>query len=65
MTPMAFWSYDGDHLPRGGIDTFPRVGTEPAREPGRGPTIEPHQGLTKKEHRMDAARLDHEAAGHP
>ena len=41
----------------------PRVSTESAHEPGHGPTIEPHPGLTKKEHRMDAARLDHEAAG--
>ena len=60
MTPMAFRSYDGD-LPRGGDSPDPR--TEPKDEPESGPDIQPHEGLTAKEHRMDAARLDHEAAG--
>jgi hypothetical protein len=60
MTPMAFRSYDGD-LPRGGDSPDPR--TEPKDEPETGPDIQPHEGLTAKEHRMDAARLDHEAAG--
>jgi hypothetical protein len=63
MTSMAFWSYDGGHLPRGGDAIAPRDSKEPAREPHHGPTIKPRPGLTKKEHRMDAARLDHEAAG--
>lgn len=60
MTPMAFRSYDGD-LPRGGDSPDPR--TEPKDEPETGPDLQPHEGLTAKEHRMDAARLDHEAAG--
>ena len=63
MTPMAFRSYDGGHLPRGGDSPDPRTRTEPEHEPDSGPDTQPHEGLTAKEHRMDAARLDHEAAG--
>lgn len=59
MTPMAFRSYDGAYLPCGVESLDPRPRTKPDEQPD----IQPHQGLTAKEHRMDAARLDHEAAG--
>jgi hypothetical protein len=54
MTPMAFRSYDGSYLPCGG--DHPRAPEQPSN-------LNPLEGLTAKEHRMDAARLDHEAAG--
>lgn len=57
MTPMAFRPYDGPHLPRGGDSLDPRT------PPDDQPADLCGEGLTKKEHRMDAARLDHEAAG--
>ena len=62
MTPMAFRSYDGD-LPRGGDSPDPRTrtSTDNQHRPTHG--MKPREGLTAKEHRMDAARLDHEAAG--
>ena len=63
MTPMAFRSYDGGHLPRGGDSPDHRPRTEPDNEPGNELNEQPLEGLTAKEHRMDAARLDHEAAG--
>lgn len=67
MTPMAFRSYDGPYLPRGGDSFGPRSGTrtddQPDDQPENQATDPLNEGLTKKEHRMDAARLDHEAAG--
>ena len=57
MTPMAFRSYDGGHLPSDGDSLDPR---STARME---PDDQPPEGLTAKEHRMDAARLDYEAAG--
>ena len=51
---MAFRSYDGAYLPCGG---------DHPREPEQPSNLNPLEGLTAKEHRMDAARLDHEAAG--
>ena len=54
MTSMAFRPYDGFHLPHGDdpLGTLLTDGHD-----------QPPEGLTAKEPRMDAARLDHEAAG--
>lgn len=57
MTPMAFRSYDGAYLPR---ESAHHQGSDHQNEP---PNERPLEGLTAKEHRMDAVRLDHDAAG--
>jgi len=57
MTPMAFTSYDVDHLPLGSGLPTSEVRSELQR------ADRPGNGLTAKERPMDAVRLDSEAAG--
>ncbi len=63
MTPMAFRPYDGGYLPLGLDQLDPNLRKEIDDQHGPIHGRQPREGLTAKEHQMDAARLDHEAAG--